>query len=93
LRELTPHGFKLRVIREHVIEYVRKCSEIIQHKEHREGWNDRSDYWYHVIIPTPVFPKGLFVEKVLRNSDPELPEVKFIIPAPSFQNRKKSQRG
>jgi hypothetical protein len=53
-------------------------SEVVQHEEEREGWKDRCDYWYHVIVPVRVFPKGLFAEMALVDPDPDLPEIGFI---------------
>ena len=51
---------------------------MFQHEENREGWKDKRDYWYHVIVPMAVFPKGLFVELELRNSDADYPEVNLV---------------
>jgi len=76
--ELARHGLKLYGVRKDVIQYVRNGGRVAQHEEDREPWKDRRDYWYHVIVPTPVLAKGLFVELELRNSDPDLPEVYLV---------------
>ena len=76
--ELSRHQLRLEIVQRAVIQYVRNGGKVIQHNEDREGWKDRRDYWYHVIVPMTVFPKGLFVELELRNADPELPEVGLV---------------
>ena len=66
------------IVRTDVIQHVRNGGEVHQHKEDRERWKDRRDYWYHVVIPVPAFAKGLFVELELRNSDAEFPEIGLV---------------
>src|SRR6266852_4092874 len=77
-QQLAPFSLKLIDIRSDLIRHVRAGGEVVQHKEDREEWKDRRDFWYHVVVPTPLFRKGLFVKLELRNSDPELPEVNLV---------------
>jgi hypothetical protein len=71
---LTP-----RQVRDIVIQHVRLGGEVIQVLEEREPWNLERTYWYKIIVPVPgVFPKGLFVECVLADADPDLPEIEFV---------------
>jgi hypothetical protein len=77
-RELARHKLKLVAVQKLLVEHVRSGGMVVPHDEEREGWKDRRDYWYHVIVPMPMFAKGLFVELELRNSDPELPEVNLV---------------
>src|SRR5947207_3275195 len=72
--DLARHRLKLHDVRSMLIQHVRSGGEVFQKQENREGWKDRRDYWYWAIVPVPVFPKGLFVEFELRNSDPDYPE-------------------
>jgi hypothetical protein len=77
--ELARHGLKLHEVRRELIQHVRNGGKVFQHEEDREGWKNKRDYWYHVIMPMPgVFAKGLFVEFELRNSDSDLPEVNLV---------------
>ena len=77
--ELAPHGLTLRLVRREVIDYVQSGGEVVQVKEEREGWKDRRDYWYKLILPMPaLFANGLFVELELANRDPDYPEVSLV---------------
>jgi hypothetical protein len=76
--DLARYRLKLHDVRTKLIQHVRNGGEVFQKEEDRETWKDRRDYWYYVIVPTPVFPKGLFVELELRNSDPDYPEVNLV---------------
>ena len=77
--ELALHELTIRMVRSEVIQHVQSGGEVFQVKETREGWKDRRDYWYKVIVPMPaIFTKGLFVELELVNSDPDFPEVSLV---------------
>lgn len=69
---LTPGEIK-RLLREFVRVTGPTCVE--QEREEREGWRDRRDYWYRVIVPVTGFPQGLFVELELLDDDPDVPVV------------------
>ncbi len=36
------------------------------------------DFYYKVIIPVEEFPRGLFVELILVDADPEVPTVQIV---------------
>ena len=77
--ELAKHSLGLIGVKKHVIEHVRNGGTVTQKKETREGWIERREYWYRVIVPLPmVFKKGLFVEIELVDADPELPEIELV---------------
>jgi hypothetical protein len=77
--ELRRNKLTLLQVRKLLIEFVKSGGSVVQVKEEREGWKDRRDYWYKVIVPMPaLFAKGLFVELELINRDPEYPEVKMV---------------
>ena len=72
---LTPGEIK-RLLREFIRVNGPACLE--QKREEREGWKDRRDYWYRVIVAVPGFPHGLFVELELLDDDPEVPIVVLL---------------
>lgn len=66
----------IRLLREHVRRSDPSCVE--QVREEREGWRDRRDYWYKVIVPVDGFRHGLFVELELLDDDPDVPVVVLL---------------
>ncbi len=69
-------GEIIRLLREFVRVSDPACVE--QKREEREGWRDRRDYWYRVIVPVAGFPNGLFVELELLDDDPDVPVVVLL---------------
>lgn len=69
-------GEIIRLLREYVRDGDPSCIEQI--REQREGWSDRRDYWYKVIVPVDGFPNGLFVELELLDDDPDVPVVVLL---------------
>lgn len=74
-RGLRP-GEITQLLREFVRISDPACVE--QKHEEREGWKDRRDYWYRVIVPIDGFPRGLFVELELLDDDPDVPIVALL---------------
>lgn len=73
LKGLTPQGIKA-LLRDYV---TRKGKAVIKQKPEKRGY-DRQD-WYKVIIEeVPEFKRGLFVEIVLADEDPENPAVWIV---------------
>ena len=77
-RDLKLYGLTPEGIQQLVMQHVQQAGAIYQVKETRPERQHR-DYYYKVIIPIPgLFPKGLFVEIELHNSDPDYPEVLLV---------------
>jgi hypothetical protein len=77
--EMLRHGLTLPVIRKSLVQHVRNGGEVFQVKEERERRKDRRDYYYKTFVPMPdLFPKGLFVEMEIVNTDPEFPEIRIL---------------
>jgi hypothetical protein len=73
-RGMTPEGIKAELIR-----FVLEGGRIDPRKEDRDGWIDRREYWYRVVIrPLDGFPRALFVELELIDDDPEFPMVVIV---------------
>src|SRR5262249_3506381 len=61
-------------------------SVIERRKEIREdpGWSERQgrrcepDWWYRIILPVPQFRRGLFIEIILMDADPQDPQVLIV---------------
>ncbi len=77
-RELGPFGLTGAKIRSELIAYVQGGGAICQVKESRHEWKDRRNYYYKAVVPAGPFKKGLFVELVLADSDPDFPEVLLV---------------
>jgi hypothetical protein len=71
---LTPEGILVRTIM-----HVRNGGVVEQRAENRPNWKHEREYYYRVVLPMPdLFPKGLFVEILLHDSDPDLPEALLV---------------
>ncbi len=70
---LTPEGIK-----QLLIDYAAGGGKIEQRVEEREGWRDQQRYWYKAVIPADGFPRGLFVEIILLDDDPDVPVVALV---------------
>jgi hypothetical protein len=71
---LTPEG-----IRKETIKHVQNGGNVHQLREARAEWKDERDYYYKVIIPMPdLFVKGLFVEIVFHDDDPDYPAILLV---------------
>jgi len=78
-RELRQHKLTLADVQRELIQFVQRGGDVLQVKEERDGWINRRDYWYKVIVPMPaLFVQGLFVELELKNRDPDYPEVNLV---------------
>jgi len=70
---MTPEG-----IRDLLIEFVENNPKMLtQVPERREEYPDRS-FYYKVIIPLSEFVRGLFVELILIDRDPDYPSVLIV---------------
>jgi len=74
----TPLGVK-----DDLIEYVSQGGEVKQMKEQREEYREERAYWYKVVLAVPELKHGLFIEIILVNRDPDLPEVRIVRAKPS----------
>ena len=70
---MTPEG-----IRELLLDHVNnQGGEIVQVEERREEHRDHR-FYYKAIVPVPAMRRGLFVEIVLTDEDPEFPAVEIV---------------
>lgn len=69
---LTPEGIK-----ELLIQHVEQKGKLVQVREKREEYDDRR-FYYKVVVPVPGFVRGLFVEVVLVDDDPDCPAVLIV---------------
>ena len=76
--ELARYRLTLKDVRTKLIEYIRAGGQVHQVKEERTVWLDEHEYWYKVIVPVSSLKKGLFVEIVLSDSDPDVPEIFMV---------------
>jgi hypothetical protein len=75
-------GFTEKGVKELLWDFVRnqKC-QLRQHQETDPEWLDENPddpWWYYAVIPTDIFPKGLFVKVKLIEDDDEDPWVQII---------------
>ena len=73
LNGLTPQG-----IRELLRQFVQEGNRLDVRQEKREEYQWDHPYWYRAIIPVPGLGRGLFVEVVLVDDDPEEPFVEIV---------------
>ena len=69
---LTPEGIK-----ELVIQHVEQKHELLQVREKRQEYVDRR-FYYKVVLALPELVRGLFVELVLVDDDPDCPAVWIV---------------
>ena len=73
LRGFTPEGIK-----QLLCEFVaRQQGAVEQVVENRDEYRDRR-FYYKVVVPIPEFVRGLFIELVLIDDDPEYPVVSIV---------------
>src|SRR5947207_2285338 len=66
-------GLTPPIVRRLLIDFVVNQNGLVeQMEEKRSHYSDR-DYWYRVVIPTSGLPKGLFVEIIVDDPDPDCP--------------------
>jgi hypothetical protein len=51
---------------------------VLQRLEEREPWRSQYEHYYMVVVPHQALAKGLFVEMILVDDDPELPVVHIV---------------
>ena len=71
-------GLRPNAIRQLLHDWVAANNPIFCKKEGRELWKDKRDYVYWVVVDHPHFPKGLFIELELADSDPSDPRVLIL---------------
>jgi len=77
--EPSLQGLDPNYIKERLYQYVaQEGGQIDQRRETRPGWRDRRRYWYRVVIPEPDFPRGIFVEIIMKDWDEDCPEVSLV---------------
>jgi hypothetical protein len=76
--DLARHGLTLLDVRAKLISHVRAGGDLSQVKEERTLWSAYREYWYKAIIPVECLKNGLFVEIMLNDDDPDLPEVLLV---------------
>jgi hypothetical protein len=64
-------------VRDELVEYVAAGGAVIQVVEKRPEYSDRR-FYYKVIVPMVGLPRGLFVEIVLDDDDPDVPSVLLV---------------
>jgi hypothetical protein len=69
---LTPEGIKALLL-----QHVEQNGELLQVREKREEYADHR-YYYKAIIAVPGLVRGLFVEAVLTEDDPDCPAVLIV---------------
>jgi hypothetical protein len=70
---LTPKG-----IRELLCKFVQEGNKLEARAEKRPEYQWEHPYWYRAIIPVVGFGRGLFVEVILVDNDPEEPFVEIV---------------
>lgn len=70
---LTPDGVRQLLI-EFVVNHGGKIEQMV---EKRPQYRHR-DYWYRAVIPVPDLLRGLFVEIVMDDPDPDCPAVLIV---------------
>ena len=75
LQGLAPEGIK-----QEVIAFVRAGGDIKQVVETRPEYKGQRQFFYNVVLPLTGFPRGVFVEIVLGDDDPDVPTV-FLVNA------------
>ncbi len=75
MRGFTPVGIK-QLLRDFICNHGGAIDPRNQGFEH---WLDKENpYYYRVVIPVPEFPKGLFVEIIITDYDPNDPFVSIV---------------
>src|SRR5262249_10569549 len=72
LSGLTPEG-----VRDELIDFVGNGGDVLQVTETRAERNDRP-FYYKVILPVHGLRRGLFVEMILIDDDPDVPSVEIV---------------
>jgi hypothetical protein len=71
-------GLTVDEVRDLLIDFVvNQHGRVEQMAEKRPHFSDRG-YWYRVVIPMPKLPKGLFVEIIMHDPDPDCPAVLIV---------------
>jgi hypothetical protein len=70
---LTPEGIKRELLN-----YIRAGGVVKQVEETRPEYQGLYRYYYKAIIPVVGFPKGIFIEMVLQDGDPDVPSVSLV---------------
>ncbi len=70
---LTPEGVKRRLL-----DFVRKNPDAVEQRREQRRDDYPRDFWYRVKVPIEGFPRGLFVEIVLMDEDPDVPYVGLV---------------
>jgi hypothetical protein len=77
LKRFTPVGVK-KLLRDFVCNQRGNVDTRNQGFEHWLEEDPNNPYWYRVVIPVSEFPKGLFVEIVIADYDPDDPWVLVV---------------
>jgi hypothetical protein len=77
-RDLASIGESPESVKERLIRFAQGGGNIRQIEEKRSEWKNRRDYYYKAILPVSGLKKGLFVEIVLHDADPEYPEILLV---------------
>ncbi len=72
LQGLTPEGIKAELLA-----FIAGGGSIQQVAETRPEYS-HYDYYYKAIVPVSGFPRGLFVEMILSDDDPDVPRVSLV---------------
>lgn len=64
-------------VHEELIRYVKGGGDVIQVREKRFEYSDRS-FYYKVVLQVEGLPRGLFVEIVLDDDDEDCPAVRIV---------------
>src|SRR5262245_52824525 len=70
---LTPDG-----VRRLLIDYVVNRNGVIEQREEKRSQYGHREFWYRAVIPVPELPRGLFVEIVMDDPDPDCPAVLIV---------------
>jgi hypothetical protein len=73
LRGLTPTAIK-----HETIAFVNGGGQVKQVVENRPDYKGQYDFYYKVVLPLDDFPRGLFVEMVPVDEDPDCPCVALV---------------
>lgn len=77
LRQSPIANLTVASIREELIRYVLQGGQVTQLPENREEYSDH-EFYYKVVLPVPGLVRGLFVELILTDEDPDVPEVLIV---------------
>ena len=71
-------GLTPEAIKRYLCDFVKAGGLVEQRAEERTEWRDRRQFWYRAVLPLEGFPRGLFVEIILLDDDPDCPCVALV---------------